>query len=618
MTRSPLSPPPSHKFIRSLAVLAGILSTGSLAANSIINEWVTPGAGTYEALANWSLPQLPTASTHVWFGSINTVEIEQVSVGFANPAELDPPLVRNLGGITYAATNGQGLVIRPNTNAGHGGGAFHFHGVPQEIGGQTVTLLIGNYSNQSFTMRGTANASRGNGMDIVLHTSGVIHVADPNGEVALRDWTSSGNAGVMNIREEGGSHSITKTGPGLLTMDSSTTDGYTGGTYINEGMVHYGRTGALGEGPIHLGLAGGPAVSLMRSRAGFDVQNEIIVGANPTGTHTIGTVVGSTTNHHRFNNTIHLNSDLILVNNMSDVSARPGLNFNGDIVGSHTITTTGSGVIRFAGDNADFSGTLVISEGSTVDVGFSTAVSGESLRGTLGTANVVNNGELRFHRINDHEMGNAISGSGTVVQAETGRTALLGASTYTGATLVEQGSLLVMGSINGTSSVMVNASGGLGGTGSITSPAVTVEGTLFAADLAANPGILTINGDLTLTGTAQTRVILGGAGAGQYSSVSGIQNFILDGTITLELSEGFMPGIGETFKVFDWSGTVDATAFNLETDLILPALDAGLDWITSDFTVTGEVGVIPEPSTYALALVGMGVVFGFIRRRRLA
>src|SRR5690606_33747361 len=95
----------------------------------------------------------------------------------------------------------------------------------------------------------------------------------------------------------------------------------------------------------------------------------------------------------------------------------------------------------------------------------------------------------------------------------------------------------------------------------------------------------------------------------------GIENFILNGTVTLVFAD-FAPEVGDVFQLFDWSGSLDASAFDLGTDLILPSLDGELAWITDDFLTSGSVSVIPEPSTAVLALLGLGMAAGFVLRRR--
>ncbi|MBN2218433.1 MAG: PEP-CTERM sorting domain-containing protein [Pirellulales bacterium] len=67
---------------------------------------------------------------------------------------------------------------------------------------------------------------------------------------------------------------------------------------------------------------------------------------------------------------------------------------------------------------------------------------------------------------------------------------------------------------------------------------------------------------------------------------------------------------GQVFDVLDWdtlAGTFD--------DVNLPTLTGGLNWDTSDLYVSGELRVVPEPSTIGLLLMGVIGLLATARRR---
>jgi len=67
---------------------------------------------------------------------------------------------------------------------------------------------------------------------------------------------------------------------------------------------------------------------------------------------------------------------------------------------------------------------------------------------------------------------------------------------------------------------------------------------------------------------------------------------------------------GQVFDILDWdtlSGTFDTVN--------LPALSGGLSWDTSRLYTTGELTVVPEPSTIALLILGTLSLAGVARRR---
>ena len=213
-------------------------------------------------------------------------------------------------------------------------------------------------------------------------------------------------------------------------------------------------------------------------------------------------------------------------------------------------------------------------------------------------------------------IGGAISGSGALSKTGGGTLTLTNGNNYSGGTTVSAGTLAVnntVGSATGTNLVAVLLGGTLGGSGFISGP-VTVSGTLSPGNSA---GTLTINNNLTLGATALSLFELGGTGSGQYDRVTGIGTLTLDGLVNVTLINSFTPGLGDTFDLFDFS-LIDASNFDVNTDLALPSLGGGLDWDVSNFLVNGQIAVIvPEPS--GTALLGLGLLsFLFIANWRRA
>jgi autotransporter-associated beta strand protein len=125
-------------------------------------------------------------------------------------------------------------------------------------------------------------------------------------------------------------------------------------------------------------------------------------------------------------------------------------------------------------------------------------------------------GTLAFYRSDSIAFGGAISGPGQVQQIGTGATDLTAASTYTGPTFVNAGTLAVDGSI--TSQVLVNPGGTLSGAGTV--------GTTFIA-----PGAALQSGAFSFLGG--TPVSLFGAPQPGYAGV---------GTLTVAGDLMFLPG----------------------------------------------------------------------------
>lgn len=110
---------------------------------------------------------------------------------------------------------------------------------------------------------------------------------------------------------------------------------------------------------------------------------------------------------------------------------------------------TGAGLLAILSDSG-YQGVTVVDEG-TLQFGDG------GVTGTMGPGAFVNNGALVFKRADDIAIGNAITGTGDLVQAGPGQTTLTGWLTYTGTTYINGGSLAIAGTTLGLGSTAVAA-----------------------------------------------------------------------------------------------------------------------------------------------------------------
>ncbi len=104
------------------------------------------------------------------------------------------------------------------------------------------------------------------------------------------------------------------------------------------------------------------------------------------------------------------------------------------IISTGTFTKTGTGTVTLAVP-ATFGGAASVAAGGTLQIG------NGGTTGNLTAASLANEGTLRFNHTGNVAFSTPTSGSGNVVHAGTGTTTLSGASTYSGATNIQAGTV---------------------------------------------------------------------------------------------------------------------------------------------------------------------------------
>ncbi len=285
-----------------------------------------------------------------------------------------------------------------------------------------------------------------------------------------------------------------------------------------------------------------------------------------------------------------------------------------DGAGAVALTKNTVNGLVLAGNNT-YSGTTTISSGNLqLGVGGTT--------GSIGGGNIVTSANTNFiiDRSDSYSLTNTISGAGRYVQ-NNGTVTMSATNSYTGSTTVNDGDLLVTGSISG-SATTVNEGGLLGGTGLTGAVAIGFGGEL-------SPGINGIGtlstGSVNFLDGSTFSIDIGSGGSDQIaSSGSGIINGSVN--LSLTLSAGSLAG--NIYTIFNGTslfmgyggGARFSYAGNLldEGELFHATSGAFAQDFTISYVADGGNDVIltavPEPGSAALLLGGLAMIAG--RRRR--
>jgi outer membrane autotransporter protein len=311
-----------------------------------------------------------------------------------------------------------------------------------------------------------------------------------NGQVQFTQTTAGTYTGLIS-----GTGSVVKLDSGTLTLLPSTPGGntYSGGTFLNAGVLAVGADNALGAPTGGLTFSGG-TLQLTNS---FNLAATRQITLNAPG-GTIDTNGNNTT-------------------------------ISQGITGAGQLTKLGAGILTLTGTSS-YSGGTTIAAG-TLQLGNG---------GTSGSivGNVADNGTLVFNRSDALTLDGVISGTGTANQAGTGTTILTGDNTYTGGTTISAGTLQlgnggtsgsIVGNVadNGTfvfnRSDMLTLNGVISGTGTVNQIGAgttiltgnnsysggtsVTNGTLEANSATAlGTGAVVVNGQSSILNTAGTQI----------------------------------------------------------------------------------------------------------------
>ncbi|HBX1192392.1 TPA: autotransporter outer membrane beta-barrel domain-containing protein [Salmonella enterica] len=261
-----------------------------------------------------------------------------------------------------------------------------------------------------------------------------------------------------------GNGQVVKSGDDTLTFSGSNT--YTGGTLISSGTLVANDVNALGTGDVTDNATlmlntGGDFINNIGGTGRVEKSGDDTLTLSGTNSYTGGTTISGGT-------LVATNVEALGTGDVTN-NATLELNTGGDF----TNNISGSGqVVKFGDDALTLSGSNTYRGGTTISGG--TLVANDV--NALGTGDVTDNAVLELNTGGDFD--NAISGSGQVVKSGDDTLTLSGSNTYTGGTLISSGTLVAndvnalgTGDVTDNATLELNTGGdftnNIGGTGRV-------------------------------------------------------------------------------------------------------------------------------------------------------
>ncbi|HAC6646582.1 autotransporter-associated beta strand repeat-containing protein [Salmonella enterica] len=249
-----------------------------------------------------------------------------------------------------------------------------------------------------------------------------------------------------------GSGQVVKSGDDVLTL--SGVNSYSGGTLISDGTLVASNVEALGTGDVTDNATlelntGGTFDNAISGSGQVEKSGDGTLTLSGSNTYTGGTLISGGT-------LVASNVEALGTGDVTDnatLELNTGGDFTNNIGGTGRVEKSGDGTLTLSGSNTYTGGTL-ISSGTLVanDVN------------ALGTGDVTDNATLKLNTGGDFT--NNIGGTGRVEKSGDGTLTLSGSNTYTGGTLISDGTLVASnvealgsGDIDNYASLQLNASG---------------------------------------------------------------------------------------------------------------------------------------------------------------
>ena len=392
---------------------------------------------------------------------------------------------------------------------------------------------------------------------------------------------------------------ITKTG--LAKLELTNNNSFAGVTVSQGSLAYAGSKNALGSGTLILndGAIVGQAGSIgANTDSDRTIGNSIRISGNVTFGTGSASYLGGNIDMDGGNRTLTLANSTHLIGDISNGTGLSVTRQTTDTIASKTLSLYGNNSftggttvmasadfstnnpgLNLGSDTALGSGSLTFTGVGTNQVK-ATTKSGSDLTRTIANNIVINNSAVEFGTVGsgygvtnvsvNMALNGAISGSGALIKTNANTLTLGGANTYAGGTTVNQGALVVNGSVG---AVTVNTGGSLGGSGTVGAVTLTSGSFLNPGN---SPGLLT-------------------AASSSWAAGS---------TYNWEIDQASGGTAGVNWDLFSVTGALDLSALSstAKMNLVLQSLSS-----MDDFSPTAEYSWV---FAQAGSLVGAGLADG--------
>jgi autotransporter-associated beta strand protein len=550
-------------------ILTTALLTIANNAQAVVFLWNNTGTN-WTSPTSWTNGVQPSSTS----SSTTTDEIQFGNVGANN----------NTVVLTSATRAAQNITFLTNANA---------YNINSFNGAQTLSSRAGITNNSTATQTFNILVENANNSNTWFQTAG--------GELVFNNVAS------LTTASSSTSRLLTLAGDGAFTFNNELRQGgsATGGRvlYTGNGTVTFNGTNTLGGG---FEIKGGGTVNV---NGGTGMGTGLITIAAATGTTNGPKLIINTTNGLSVANSFKGSSslstmatlDLLAGNDTNAVMTfvvnqyqGNNMSFTNHGIGKTLLQfTNASNILTSSTDNSggrrliNNSASLTIQFDGTLDIGSTTA-----------DVNIVGGaGDFLFKG----SLLNTASVLRGLTKTGTGTVTLQAVNTYNGETIVQDGTLIVNGSLQSPLTT-VNNGALLGGSGSLQGVLLN-RGTISAGNSA---GLLSMN---SLNASNGNFIFELGAPSSRgitYDAidVSSLLTLGTDTDFTFETLNNYVFADGDTYDLFNW-GSADMTNFNVSVlEAALPSLASTpeLTWNVSQFTLDGSVSVsiIPEPTVLEL------------------